>query len=62
MPALNQFFHMSKKEGKQQGPYVRPVDIRVGHDNNAVVTQFICIKFVFTNAATERCYDCTDLS
>src|SRR4029079_174462 len=42
------------EERQQQRADVRAVDIRVGHDDNAVIAQFVGIELLDTNPATER--------
>ena len=45
MATLDDFAHLTEQEGQQQCPDVRTVHVRVGHDDNGVVTQFIGIEF-----------------
>ena len=62
--ALDQLGHLSIKESEQQRANVRTVHIRIGHDDDAVVAQFVDIKVVcarltrlgayFANAGAKR--------
>lgn len=54
MAALNDFRHLTIEEGQQQRTDVRAVDVRIGHDDDAVITQFVRVVLVATNAAAER--------
>ena len=52
--ALNDFRHLTIEEGQQQRTDVRAVDVRIGHDDDAVITQFIWVVLVTTDAAAKR--------
>ena len=65
MTTLHQVRHLSVEEGEQQGANVRTVNVGVGHDDDAVVAQFVDIEVVgaalarvcgdFANARAKRC-------
>ena len=46
MAALNQVGHLTVEEGEQQSANVRAVDVGVGHDDDAVVAQFVDVEVV----------------
>ncbi len=52
--ALNDFRHLTIEEGQQQRTDVRAVDVRIGHDDDAVITQFVRVVLVATDAAAQR--------
>ncbi len=52
--ALNDFRHLTIEEGQQQRTDVRTIDVRIGHDDDAVITQFVRVVLVATDAATQR--------
>ena len=52
--ALNDLRHLTIEEGQQQGTNVRAVDVRIGHDDDAVVAQFIRIVLIATDTAAQR--------
>ena len=54
MAALDQFGHLSVEEGEQQGADMGAVDVRVGHDDDAVVAQLVGIVFVLADSRAER--------
>ncbi len=45
---------MAVEEGQQQGADVRAVDVRVGHDDDAVVAQVLRLHVVAADAAAQR--------
>ena len=51
---LDQRRHLPIEEREQQRADVRTVDIRVGHDDDAVVAQFAEIEFFGPDTATQR--------
>ena len=65
MATLHQVRHLTVEEGEQQGANVRAVNVGVGHDDDAVVAQFVDIEVVgaalarvcgdFANAGAKRC-------
>ena len=61
MTPFDEFWHMTEEKRQQQCFYVGTIDIRICHDNNAVVSQFIRIKFITTNTAAQRRNQRTDL-
>ncbi len=52
--AFNDFRHLTIEEGQQQRTDVRAVDVRIGHDDDAVITQFVRVVLVTTDATAER--------
>ncbi len=52
--AFNDFRHLTVEEGQQQRTDVRAVDVRIGHDDDAVIAQLVRVVFVTTNAAAQR--------
>ena len=52
--ALDQLRHLPVEERQQQRADVRAVDVRVGHDDDAVVAQLVDVEFVAADAAAER--------
>ena len=46
MPAFDQFRHLAVEEREQQRANVCAIDIRVGHDDDAVITQFGDVEIV----------------
>jgi hypothetical protein len=51
--ALHQLTHLAVEEGEQQRADVRAVDVRVGHDDDAVVAQLVRVVFLGADAAAE---------
>jgi hypothetical protein len=54
MPALDQLGHLAIEEGEQQRADVRAVDIRIGHDDDAVVAQLVGVVLLLADTAPER--------
>jgi len=54
VPALDELGHLTVKEGQQQGPDVAAVDVRVGHDDHAVIAQVRAIEVVAADTGAER--------
>ncbi len=52
--AFNDFRHLTIEESQQQRTDVRAVDVRIGHDDDAVITQFVRVVLVTTDATAER--------
>ena len=52
--ALDELGHLPIEKRQQQRADVRTVDVRVGHDNNAVVAQFVGRVFVFADARSQH--------
>ncbi len=52
--AFHDFWHLAIEEGQQQRTDVRAVDVRIGHDDDAVIAQFVRVVLVTANAAAER--------
>ena len=51
VPALDQFRHLAKEEGQQQGADVRAVHVGVRHDDDAVVAQLFRLELIAADAA-----------
>ncbi len=51
MTAVDNFAHVAEEERKQQCANVRTVDIGIGHDDDAVVTQAVNIEGIFDTHA-----------
>ena len=51
---FNDFRHLTIEEGQQQRTNVRAVDVRIGHDDDAVITQFVRVVLVTTDTTTKR--------
>ncbi|MPM16070.1 hypothetical protein SDC9_62444 [bioreactor metagenome] len=51
--AVDQFRHLAVEQGQEQGSDVRTVDVRVGHDDDAVVTQLFDVEIVLADARAE---------
>ena len=54
MAAGDQLRHLPEEEGEQQGTDVRAVHVRVGHDDDAVVTQLFHVVFITADPAAQR--------
>ena len=54
VPSLNQLGHLSVKKCEQQSPYVTSVNVSIGHDDDAVITQLVGFIFLNTNSSTEN--------
>ena len=54
MPRVNQLRHVPEEKRQQQRPDVGSVDIRVGHDDHAVVAELLELEVAPTDAAPER--------
>ena len=52
--AFNDFRHLTIEEGQQQRTNVRAVDVRIGHDDDVVITQFVRVVLVTTDTTTKR--------
>ena len=52
--ALDQRRHLPVEERQQQRPDVRAVDVRVGHDDDAVVAELLDVEVLGADAAAER--------
>ena len=52
--ALDQLPHLPVEERQQQRADVRAVDVRVGHDDDAVVAQLVGVEILGADAAAER--------
>ena len=57
---FDQLWHLTEEERQKQGPNVRPVDVRVGHNDDLVVAQFVDVKLVTSNARAKRHHKVTD--
>ncbi len=54
MPALDQFRHLPIEERQQQGSDMRSIHVRIGHQDDAVITQFVGVVFILADTGTER--------
>ncbi|MNE41324.1 hypothetical protein D3C80_1353880 [compost metagenome] len=54
MATFNNFRHLTIEEGQQQRTDVRTIDVRIGHDDDAVITQFIRVVLVTTDTTAKR--------
>ena len=52
--ALDQLRHLPVEEREQQRADVRAVDVRVGHDDDAVIAQLVGVVLVLAEAGAER--------
>ena len=57
---LDQLRHLTVEEREQQRTDVRAVNVRIGHDDNLVVAQFIDVEFIAANPGAERHNKVTD--
>ena len=53
MPALDQLRHLPVEEGQQQGADMAAVHVRIGHDDDGMVTQLVGIEFIRTDSGTQ---------
>ena len=60
MPALDELAHLTEKEGEVECANVRAIHIRIGHDNDPVITEFIRVKFFLANTAAQRSDEISD--
>ena len=51
---LNDFRHLTIEEGQPQRTNVRAVDVRIGHDDDAVVAQFVRVVLITADTAAKR--------
>ena len=49
LTALDQLWHLPIEQCQQQGTDVGAIDVRIGHDNDAVITQFVGVEFVWSD-------------
>ena len=54
MSTFDDFRHLAIEEGQQQRTNVRTVDVSIGHDDDAVITQLVRVIFV-TPDTTAQC-------
>jgi hypothetical protein len=59
--ALDEHRHLAVEERQQQRPDVRAVDVRVGHDDDAVVPELLDVEVFDADAAAERRDERADL-
>ena len=52
--ALDQLGHLAIEKGEEQRADVRAVDVRIGHDDDAVIAQFLRVVLLLADAAAER--------
>ena len=53
MAALHQLRHLAIEEGQQQGANMGAIDIGIGHDDDAVVAQFVGVEIVFADIGAQ---------
>ena len=53
MTTLNQLWHLTEKESQKQSANMATIHIRIGHDDNFMVANFVRIVFVRSNACTQ---------
>src|SRR5690606_31586432 len=56
VPTLDELAHLPEKEGQQQGANVGAVNVRIGHDDDAVVAQVLGAEFLVPDT-TAQCLD-----
>src|SRR5207248_11543532 len=54
MAPLDELGHLPVEEGKEQRADMGAVNVRIGHDDDAVIAQFVGVVFILAEAATER--------
>ena len=52
--ALDQLRHLPIEERQQQRANMRPIDIGIGHDDDAVVAQLLRVVLFLADAAAKR--------
>src|SRR5471032_1787323 len=52
--ALDQLRHLAVEQGQQQGADVGAVDVRIGHDDDAVVAQLFDVEFIRADRRAQR--------
>ena len=53
MAAFDQLRHLPEEEGQQQRADMRAINVGISHDNDAVVSQLVWIKFILADAAPQ---------
>src|SRR4030095_16146956 len=53
-PTIDELGHLPIEEREQQRPNVRAVDVGVGHDDDAVIAEFLDIEVLAADSAPER--------
>src|SRR5690625_2348031 len=62
MPSFYQWIHIAVKECQKEGPYMRAIHIRIGHNYNLMVPQLLNFKLIFvTDSRAESGNHCLDL-
>ena len=61
MAALYELSHLAVEEGQEEGSDVRPVDIRVGHDDDFVIPRLEGIELLFPDPGSETLDQGTNL-
>ena len=59
--ALDHWPHVTEEKGQEQGTDMRPIHIRVSHDDDAVIADLLNVKIVTTNTSPESCDEYLDL-
>jgi hypothetical protein len=60
VPALDQNGHLPVEEREQQRAYVGSIDVRICHDNDAMISQLIHVEVIAPDAAPQRRYQSAD--
>ena len=53
-PRSTRSVHLAVEKGEQQRADMRPVDVGVGHDDDAVIAQLVDVVFVLAEAGSQR--------
>ena len=61
MPAVDELPHLTEKERQIQRADVRSIHVSVGHNDDAVIPEFLRVKFVLTNTTTQGRHQIADL-
>ena len=61
MAPLDEFRHLAVKKREQQCPDMRPINIRIRHNDDAVIAQPADIKVIRTDSGAKRCNERANL-
>ena len=61
MASLDQLRHLTVEKSHQQGPDVRTIHVRVCHDDDLMITQFVQVEVCLLNAGSQSRNDDSDL-
>ena len=53
MAALDQLPHLAEEKRQQESSNMGPIHVRIGHDDDAVIAQFVRIELLLADATTE---------